>query len=132
MATRIGGGGAERDVRVGIAAMLAASAMPVGEIVLVRGIMSSLPMLACAAATNCGGCYGINIAMRAGHISAIGPFRYAAIVFAVVLGYLVFGEVADAPMLVGIAIVILAGLYTLRRERVRGVYGLQAPGRSRR
>jgi hypothetical protein len=42
------------------------------------------------------------------------------------------GGGAERDVLVGIAIVILAGLYTLHRERVCGVYSLQAPGRSLR
>ena len=45
-----------------------------------------------------------------------GPFRYVAVVFAIVVGFLVWGDVPDLPTLIGSAIIIAAGLYTLYRE----------------
>ena len=35
------------------------------------------------------------------------------------LGYLVFGDRPDEPMIVGAAIIVLSGLYAFYRERVR-------------
>ncbi len=57
-------------------------------------------------------------AMRIGEISAIAPFRYSVVLWAMILGYLVFGEVPSASTIIGSMIVIAAGLYTLHRERV--------------
>jgi drug/metabolite transporter (DMT)-like permease len=49
----------------------------------------------------------------------VAPFRYSVIIFSVVLGFLVFGEVLDLSTVLGIAIVVAAGVYTFHRERVR-------------
>jgi len=62
----------------------------------------------------------IIMAMRIGDISFIAPFRYTALLWAIVIGVLVFGDFPDMPMAVGASIIILSGLYTLYRERVVG------------
>ena len=63
----------------------------------------------------------LTAAMRMGEVSVITPFRYTRLVFALALGVTVFGERPDAPMLIGAAIIIGSGLYTLARARkVRG------------
>jgi drug/metabolite transporter (DMT)-like permease len=54
--------------------------------------------------------------MRIGDVSAVAPFRYTVLLYALILGFLVFGEVPDVPTLVGATIVMGAGLYTLWRE----------------
>jgi len=59
-------------------------------------------------------------AMREGDISFVAPFRYTALLWAILLGYLIFGEVPDGLMLVGSALVVASGLYALYRERVAG------------
>ncbi|PKP68986.1 MAG: EamA family transporter [Alphaproteobacteria bacterium HGW-Alphaproteobacteria-4] len=61
--------------------------------------------------------YGLTAAMRMGEVSVITPFRYTRLIFALALGVLVFGERPDAPMLIGSAIIIASGLYTLARAR---------------
>ena len=55
--------------------------------------------------------------MRIGEISFIAPFRYTALIWAIVLGILVFGEMPDGWTLVGSAIVIGMGIYTFYREQ---------------
>lgn len=61
----------------------------------------------------------IILAMREGEISFVAPFRYTSLMFALVLGYAVFGDVPDLFMILGGLIVVGSGLYTLYRERVR-------------
>ncbi|MBW6505214.1 MAG: DMT family transporter [Rhodobacteraceae bacterium] len=61
--------------------------------------------------------YGLTAAMRMGEVSVITPFRYTRLIFALGLGVLVFGERPDTPMLIGSAIIIASGLYTLARAR---------------
>lgn len=56
-------------------------------------------------------------AMRVGEVSFVTPLRYTRIVFALVLGVLVFGDRLDGPMLLGCAIIAAAGIYTVVRER---------------
>ena len=58
--------------------------------------------------------------MRVGDISFVAPFRYTALLWALTTGYLVFANVPDLPMLIGSAIVVASGVYTLYRERVVG------------
>ena len=59
------------------------------------------------------------MALRSGDISAVAPFRYSALLWAMLLGYLVFGDVPDAMMVTGATIIVLSGLYAFYRERIR-------------
>jgi drug/metabolite transporter (DMT)-like permease len=77
----------------------------------------TLAMLAGASLCLVGGYYWIVIAMRSGDIAVVAPFRYSIIVFAVLAGFLVWGEVPDTASWIGLAIVTAAGLYTFMRER---------------
>ncbi len=63
------------------------------------------------------GYYALTRAMQTGEIAFVTPFRYTRLVFGLAIGWMLFGEPLDAPMLVGAAIVVGAGLYTLIRER---------------
>lgn len=60
----------------------------------------------------------INRALKLSPASVVVPFQYTMIVWAIVLGYLVFGDVPDAFTLVGAAIIVAAGLYILWREQI--------------
>lgn len=60
-------------------------------------------------------------AMRRGDVGFVAPFRYAALVFAVLMGFLVFNELPDLWEVVGSIIVVGSGLYTIYRERRRRV-----------
>jgi drug/metabolite transporter (DMT)-like permease len=57
------------------------------------------------------------IFMRHGDISVVAPFRYTVIIFAIVIGFIVWHEIPDWPMLVGTAVIAASGIYTFRRER---------------
>ncbi|HWK15645.1 MAG TPA: DMT family transporter [Rhizobiaceae bacterium] len=59
-------------------------------------------------------------AMREGDISFVAPFRYTALVWAITLGMVMFGDIPDLAMILGSALVIASGIYTLYRERKRG------------
>jgi drug/metabolite transporter (DMT)-like permease len=62
----------------------------------------------------------IIMAMRTGEISFVAPFRYTAQLWAILLGYLIFADVPDRPMIAGALIVIGSGFYTFYRERIVG------------
>ena len=62
----------------------------------------------------------IILSMRNGDISFVAPFRYTALLWALTTSFLVFRDVPDWPMLIGSAIVVASGIYTLYRERVVG------------
>jgi len=59
------------------------------------------------------------IAIRTGEVAAVSPFRYSIILWALLSGYIFWGQLPDARAALGIAVVVGAGLYTFWRERVR-------------
>ena len=65
------------------------------------------------------GYQAIIMSMRTGEISFIAPFRYTSLLWAIVLGIVLLGEMPDRWMLTGAAIVIGAGIYTFHRESMR-------------
>ena len=60
------------------------------------------------------------MALRTGaEFSVIGSFRYASVLWALGIGYVVWGDVPNTLALIGIAVIVGSGLYILHRERVR-------------
>lgn len=58
--------------------------------------------------------------MRVGDVGFVAPFRYTGLLWALLLGFVVFGDWPDALTLVGATIVVATGVFTLVREgRVR-------------
>ncbi len=53
----------------------------------------------------------VNRSLKLAPASIVVPYQYTTIVWAVAFGYLVFGDVPDAAMLIGAAIIIAAGLF---------------------
>ncbi|MBY6049614.1 DMT family transporter [Vannielia litorea] len=56
-------------------------------------------------------------AVRVGDMGFVAPFRYTGLVWALVLGFLAFGDFPGPLTLLGSAVVIGAGLFTYLRER---------------
>jgi drug/metabolite transporter (DMT)-like permease len=75
---------------------------------------AQLAQLAAASVFLSGGYFLLTVAMRAGEMSLIAPFRYTGLLFAIVLGYLVWGDIPNALAWAGIALLVGAGLYMLR------------------
>ncbi len=63
--------------------------------------------------------YALVGSMRVGELSFVTPFRYTRMLFALIVAVLVFGERPDALTLIGAAIIVGAGLFTLWRETKR-------------
>ena len=63
------------------------------------------------------GFHALTLAMRAGDVGFVTPFRYVRVVFGFTIAWVVFHERPDLAMLLGAAIVVGAGVYTLIRER---------------
>jgi drug/metabolite transporter (DMT)-like permease len=61
----------------------------------------------------------VNRALKLAPASVVVPYQYTMIVWAVALGYLVFGDVPDVFTLAGAAIIIAAGLYIFWREQAQ-------------
>lgn len=55
--------------------------------------------------------------MRIGEVGFVAPFRYSSLIWALVLGWLVFGDWPDPLTMAGVALVVATGLFTLFRER---------------
>ena len=59
------------------------------------------------------------LAFRYGDASVLAPFSYTQLLVVSILGFFIFGEVPDAWTVIGAAFIVLSGLYTAHRERVR-------------
>lgn len=64
-----------------------------------------------------GGYYFSVQVMRQGDVSFVAPFRYTGLLWALILGWLVFGEWPTALTLLGAGIIVGASAYTMVRER---------------
>ena len=56
-------------------------------------------------------------AFRAAPASAVAPFAYSNLIWATLLGYLLFGNLPDTWTLIGALIIAASGIYILYRER---------------
>jgi drug/metabolite transporter (DMT)-like permease len=74
-----------------------------------------------------GGYYFIISSMRHGEMTLVAPFRYSGLLFALVLGYAVWGEVPNTLAWFGIALLIASGLYVLVSEKRRLPEAAAAP-----
>lgn len=55
-------------------------------------------------------------AFRRGEATLVAPFKYSALLWATLIGYLMFGELPDTWTLIGAVVIVLTGLYVLHRE----------------
>ena len=69
-----------------------------------------------AAVTIIGGYAFSVLVMRVGEVSYVAPFRYSGLLWALILGWFVFGDWPDPVTLTGAGIVVASGLYMLYRE----------------
>mgnify|MGYP006395210117 FL=1 len=63
----------------------------------------------------------ITSAYRGAEAGLLAPFDYASILFAILIGYVVFAEVPTTLMLLGSAVVISSGVAIILRERYLGL-----------
>ncbi len=54
---------------------------------------------------------------RHAEAGTVAPFAYTSMIYSIVIGYSFFGEVPEAIVLLGAALVVLAGLFVIYRER---------------
>jgi drug/metabolite transporter (DMT)-like permease len=62
----------------------------------------------------------VNRSLKLAPASAVVPYQYTMILWAVMFGYVVFGDVPSFPMALGAVIITGAGLYIFLRERELG------------
>jgi drug/metabolite transporter (DMT)-like permease len=65
------------------------------------------------------GYFLVIFSLRNASVSTVAPFRYSLVIYAMVSGFLVWGEHPDLQTLAGTAVIIASGLYLLHRERLR-------------
>jgi drug/metabolite transporter (DMT)-like permease len=63
----------------------------------------------------------VNRSLKLAPASVVVPYQYSMIVWAIMFGVIVFGDVPSWPTTVGAAIIIGAGLYIFLRERNLGL-----------
>ncbi len=61
------------------------------------------------------GYHALTSAMRTGEVSFVTPLRYTRLVFAMILAVVIFGERPDLATLIGSALIVASGIYTLAR-----------------
>jgi drug/metabolite transporter (DMT)-like permease len=69
-----------------------------------------------AGLTNVGAHFLVIEAFRLGNAAVVAPFRYSGLLWAMLLGFLVWGDIPTASMVAGALIVIGAGVYMLRKR----------------
>jgi drug/metabolite transporter (DMT)-like permease len=86
-------------------------------------------MMAVLCVTGMTGHYLLIRALDAAEASTVQPFAYLQLVFASFIGVFLFGETIDATTVAGATLVVGAGLFTLLRERAKGVAPPPGPAR---
>ncbi|NRA19570.1 MAG: DMT family transporter [Oceanospirillaceae bacterium] len=60
------------------------------------------------------------ITTRMGELSFVAPFKYSSIPLAMLIGYLVWGDIPSGNSILGTAVIIASGMFILLRKRVKG------------
>jgi drug/metabolite transporter (DMT)-like permease len=91
--------------------------------------LGSLGLFALAGCISVSALMCVNRSLKLAPASVVVPYQYSMIVWAVMFGYLVFGDVPPISTIVGAAIIIGAGFYIfLREQRLgRGVREVSPP-----
>ena len=82
--------------------------------------LGSLGLFAAAGCISVSALLCVNRSLKLAPASVVVPYQYSMIVWAVMFGYFVFGDVPQPATIVGAAIIIGAGLYIFLRERKLG------------
>ena len=61
--------------------------------------------------------FALIVAMDRSEASSLQPFSYTVVAWAMLIGWLIFGETPDAWTLSGTALIVAGGLYAVHRER---------------
>jgi drug/metabolite transporter (DMT)-like permease len=77
-----------------------------------------LMFLAGIGAISIGAQFSINRSLKLAPASVVVPYQYTMLVWAILFGYIGFGDVPDAFMLTGSAIIVASGLYIFHREQI--------------
>ena len=82
--------------------------------------LGSLGLFAAAGCTSVVALLCVNRSLKLAPASVVVPYQYSMIVWAVIFGFVVFGDVPSLATIIGSAIIIGAGLYIFLREQKLG------------
>ena len=77
------------------------------------------PLFAALGVFGCLGHFTLIKAFQSAPATVVAPFSYASIIWAILYGFLFFGDLPDFWTLVGASIIAAGGLYILHREKIR-------------
>jgi drug/metabolite transporter (DMT)-like permease len=97
--------------------LLGAALAPIGWVTPTSG---SLLLFFGAGCTSVAALFCVNRSLKLAPASVVVPYQYSMIVWAVIFGIVVFGDVPSPATILGAAIIIGAGLYIFLRERRLG------------
>ncbi|MER9652623.1 DMT family transporter [Mesorhizobium sp. M0152] len=113
----------ERTATIVLWFSVTASAMALLSLPFGWQALTSVQAVLLVAAGFCGGLGQILMtsAYRHAEASVVAPFEYTSMILGVVVGYLVFGDIATLNTLAGGLIVVAAGIFIIWRERQLGL-----------
>jgi drug/metabolite transporter (DMT)-like permease len=82
--------------------------------------LGSLGLFALAGLISVSALMCVNRSLKLAPASVVVPYQYSMIVWAVMFGYVVFGDVPEIATIIGAAIIIAAGIYIFLREQALG------------
>jgi drug/metabolite transporter (DMT)-like permease len=85
-----------------------------------------ITLLMLAALLVAGGNLFLIVAYRDGDVAIVSALRYSVMVFALIIGFLFFGEWPDNLSLIGAGLIIGSGLYALHRQRLKNAAARRA------
>jgi len=109
--------------------------LPLGWLFPLPALAWVVPQMDILALVICAGLIGgvaqimVTASYRFGTASMLAPFDYSSMIFASVIGWLVFGEAPTATILAGAALVILGGVLIIWRERQLGLDRSKSKGK---
>ncbi len=77
------------------------------------------PLFAALGVFGCLGHFTLIKAFQSAPATVVAPFSYASIIWAILYGFLFFGDLPDFWTLVGASIIAAGGLYILHRDQIR-------------
>src|ERR1700730_8939553 len=80
----------------------------------------SLVLFAAAGCISVAALLCVNRSLKLAPASVVVPYQYSMIIWAVMFGHIVFGDVPEVATILGAAIIIGAGIYIFMRERALG------------
>lgn len=101
--------------QIGMTLAFSLIAAPFGWVALAWGDVMLMGLLGAVAVV---ALMSVNRSLKLAPASVVVPYQYTLIVWAVVFGYLVFGDVPQPHVLIGSAIIIAAGLFIFWREQM--------------